>query len=722
MIPNRIKSYFHHAVMLCCFIISLTASAQKRTIDSLYTGLKKVPLADSVKVDICYELAYNYQYLYPDSVVPLAAKGYALAKKTGSATGMAKCLKLIGVGYYYINDYEKALQFDSLAMHAYGLLRDTQGLGAVYNNIAIVCQNKAMYNDALANYEISLQYRRICNDTKGIGASLTNIGNTYYSLGKYAEALMSYLSGLKIRETLNDKQSIANSCSNIAMVYYAMGKFQKSLDYNLRSIKLSEEAESISGAINAYINAGGVLVEMGRNSEALAYYEKAYALASANGFTIETRICLGNMGELYGLAGNYPKSIALYNLAIKMGAEMDDPEGDASTYIGIGAIYLRKREMQKAIDYLIKAYQVSTKVNFKVGISASSDSLAAAYYLLGDYKNAYLYKEIFSSYKDSLINDQTNKKIAETEFNFELEKKQKEIVLLEKDNAIGEKENDEQKLISIGLGAFLILFIIISIIVFRSRQKEKKSGRLILKQKEEIQEQSNKLEELNKVKDKIFSILSHDLRAPVSMLTNIITLLEINTITHQDFLIIKRSLEKQLSGLNVFLDNLLYWSKSQMEGQTGVRKESFFLAQLIDQIFLLFNENAAQKKIKLLNAIPHHIMLFSDKNQMEIVFRNLISNAIKFTNGMGEVHVDARQEDGFIIIEVSDSGIGISAELAEQLLQGLTNRSTAGTFGEKGTGLGLMLCKEFVEKNEGTIVVRSEVGKGTTFIVKLPVY
>lgn len=276
-------------------------------------------------------------------------------------------------------------------------------------------------------------------------------------------------------------------------------------------------------------------------------------------------------------------------------------------------------------------------------------------------------------------------------------------------------------IICLCLSVFLLFFIIMSIILFRSKQKEKKARQLIVEQKNEIQQQSEKLDELNKVKDKIFTVLSHDIKTPLAQLSNVINLLELNTLSDQDFLFVKRSLDKQLIGLNIFLDNLLQWSKNQMDGNASYKKEHFFLAQTIDQIFTLLHENASQKEIKLVNNVPHNIMLFSDKNQLEIVFRNLIINGIKFSESGGEVLVEAKQEGSSVCIDVTDSGIGIHPDKVKNLLRGFTNLSSSGTFGEKGTGLGLLLCKEFVEKNNGTIKVKSELEKGSTFSVCLPV-
>ncbi|MDP1726301.1 MAG: HAMP domain-containing sensor histidine kinase [Bacteroidota bacterium] len=341
---------------------------------------------------------------------------------------------------------------------------------------------------------------------------------------------------------------------------------------------------------------------------------------------------------------------------------------------------------------------------------------------LSDSSRVNLNNEIASAYHFVETDSRaSNKKIAESQFNFELEKKQKEIELLEKDSSLKDSSNNMHQLISLALTAFLLLFISMSVIFFRSKQKEKKARQLIGKQKDEIQAQSEKLDELNKVKDKIFTVLSHDIKTPLAQLSNVINLLELNILSNEDFLFVKRSLDKQLIGLNIFLDNLLQWSKSQMDGNAPFRKENFFLAQMIDQVFSLFHENAAQKEVKLVNKVPHSIMLFSDKNQLEIVFRNLIINGIKFSEMGGEVIVDAKQEGDKICIEVIDAGIGIHPDKLKKLLCGFTNLSSMGTFGEKGTGLGLLLCKEFVEKNNGTITVNSELGIGTTFSVCLAV-
>jgi len=229
------------------------------------------------------------------------------------------------------------------------------------------------------------------------------------------------------------------------------------------------------------------------------------------------------------------------------------------------------------------------------------------------------------------------------------------------------------------------------------------------------------LKELNVTKDKLFSIIAHDLRSPFNSILGFSELLIENlqvfeTEESEEYLgIINSSAKNTL----VLLDNLLNWAKAQT-GQINFSPEKAVLASVIQEIFELSNLSAKNKNI-VLNHIPsEEIEVLADLNMLKTVLRNLISNAIKFTNSNGKIDVYALQNDNFIEIAVSDNGVGMNEETRNKLFSIETNETTLGTANEQGSGLGLLLCKEFVEKHGGKIWVESELGKGSVFKFTLP--
>jgi len=241
------------------------------------------------------------------------------------------------------------------------------------------------------------------------------------------------------------------------------------------------------------------------------------------------------------------------------------------------------------------------------------------------------------------------------------------------------------------------------------------------KAEQALMKRDTELREANTTKDKLFSIIAHDLRSPFSSILGFSELLledreDYDVATYKMY---SKQINSSAKNTLVLLDNLLNWAKSQT-GQINFKPEKAVLASIIQEIFELSNLSAKNKNI-VLNHIPsEEIIVFADPNMIKTVLRNLISNAIKFTNSNGKIDVYALQNDKFIEIAVSDNGVGMNEETRNKLFSIETNETTLGTANEKGSGLGLLLCKEFVEKHGGKIWIESEEGKGSIFYFTLP--
>jgi PAS domain S-box-containing protein len=237
----------------------------------------------------------------------------------------------------------------------------------------------------------------------------------------------------------------------------------------------------------------------------------------------------------------------------------------------------------------------------------------------------------------------------------------------------------------------------------------------------EIKQRNEELHELNATKDKFFSIIAHDLKSPFNSIMGFSELL-VEQITEKNYDGIKKYaaiiLESSQRAMDLLM-NLMDWSRSQT-GRIEFNPEFFEMVEIINETELLFDEIARQKSIGIKKALPRHAPVFADKAMINTVLRNLISNAIKFTKSGGEILISVIEKPDEITVSVKDSGIGIPAGRIDKLFRIDENYSTPGTNNEKGTGLGLILCKEFVEKHNGQIWAESEVGKGSVFSFTLP--
>lgn len=236
-----------------------------------------------------------------------------------------------------------------------------------------------------------------------------------------------------------------------------------------------------------------------------------------------------------------------------------------------------------------------------------------------------------------------------------------------------------------------------------------------------MQQQKRNLKELNATKDKFFSIIAHDLRSPLNQLLGLSEILqkEIESERINDVIMLANLINDSAKSGRLLLENLLEWSRSQT-GSININPEVLDLLKITNEVVMLYENNAKQKNIIIKLKIKKSKTAFADGNMLKTILRNLLSNSIKFTNAGGKINLEVNSANGMVIYSVSDNGIGIGDDDIDKLFRIDVNPKTIGRSKEKGTGLGLILCKEFVEMNAGKIWVESEFGKGSTFKFSLP--
>ncbi len=237
---------------------------------------------------------------------------------------------------------------------------------------------------------------------------------------------------------------------------------------------------------------------------------------------------------------------------------------------------------------------------------------------------------------------------------------------------------------------------------------------------ESVIKYNDELKQLNATKDKFFSIIAHDLKSPFQAFLNLNTFLvaRIDMYSREEIADLITELGKNADNLFKLLENLLSWSRIQM-GKTQFTPEIYPVTQLVDMTLEVLSITAESKDIRLNKDIPEDVTVFADPNMFNTILRNLVSNAIKFTNQNGQVTVTATKEKGFTVVSVTDNGIGLSDKDQTKLFRLDSNRTTPGTEDEKGTGLGLILCKEMVDKHQGKIWVESKPNAGASFFFSL---
>jgi two-component system, sensor histidine kinase and response regulator len=298
-----------------------------------------------------------------------------------------------------------------------------------------------------------------------------------------------------------------------------------------------------------------------------------------------------------------------------------------------------------------------------------------------------------------------------------------EVKLLEQDNLIKDLEANQLKR-RMALTVMLIGFLILAagFLVFLWLQKSK-SNRIIQERNRRLDEMNVELLSLNKTKDRLFSIIGHDLKNPINTIMGFNDLMNSkdgnDTLSQETRTEYMGHISDAIRHVSELLDNLLEWSRTQQK-TTSFKQQQLDLNELIRENLELVRASAEKKSIKLEAQLNEPVMVIADDNMVNTVLRNLISNAVKFTSESGTIQIRTKEAAKTVDVFIEDTGVGMSEEEIKNLFQVDMSVSRKGTFGEPGTGLGLLICKEFVEKHNGAIHVTSKPGKGSTFSFDLP--
>jgi len=319
---------------------------------------------------------------------------------------------------------------------------------------------------------------------------------------------------------------------------------------------------------------------------------------------------------------------------------------------------------------------------------------------------------------DSLESHKKQEQLSVAQATFDSERKQSQIEILTRDAALQQEAYNQQRLLTYAFIGFAVLLLIFITVLWFNNKRLHAAKKIVDFKNQEIKKQTTLLRETNATKDKLFSIISHDLRSPIAGMKSLMELISRHGLTQSEFIQVSQSLRKNIDSVYDDMDNLLQWAQSQLNG-LKLKKEHFSLHSLVSDKMHLFQEVANAKRVMLVNSVEEDLVLFADMNQMGLVLRNLIANGVKFSSPGGLLEISAVRGDTNVTIEVKDRGVGMTDKDLVNLFHKETHFSKRGTNNEKGIGLGLILTKEFVEANGGSISVFSELGKGTIFSIRL---
>ncbi|MFA9388615.1 MAG: tetratricopeptide repeat protein [Prolixibacteraceae bacterium] len=595
------------------------------------------------------------------------------------------------------------------------------------NIVTNICNQKP--DDALIMANDALKIAQSANNDTAKAELLRLIGLISFYKVDYAKSLDYFSQSHRLFVQLNNKDGEASALNNISLVYRTQGFLDKALKMDQTVLNMRKQLNDPDKLAGSYNNMAVAYLDLKNFNSALNNYKKAVSISISNNILEDLDLYYNNIGDLYFQIDLMDSAYYYFQKSLTFSIPLNHKQIMANSYIYLGQYYLNKGEFAHAKYQLKKGLQIAQEVGIVYEIEDAARHLHEAYALSGDYQNAYKIHLLYKHMADSAKNIEAIQKITQIDSDLKYNRA-RELDQIKQDNQelADQLEITKQKQArnaAILVGLVLLIIAVFSYINYKSKSADNiellKQKDEIMAQKEEIILQRNRIEALNATKDKFFAIIAHDLRNPLG---GIFKLSEV--IYNNLEFISKEKLEKYLKnikttteGVYLLLDNLLNWASIQ-SGSIKVHPHRFNLSEVIQENKVLLTSLAIQKNISIHFDETSESMAYADKEMISTVLRNLMTNAIKFTPEQGKLSVDLERKNNFWQVSITDTGVGISPEDQQLLFTLLPDSKNLGHSREKGIGLGLILCKEFTVRNGGEIWVSSEIDKGSTFVITIP--
>lgn len=604
--------------------------------------------------------------------------------------------------------YRKNLKTDtaiSIGQYALEISRNNDfnsRISKSYNFIGLCYRDLARFLDARRQYSHGLEYALLSKDTLQIAYSYYNIGGLERILSNYIEAVQLILTAQSYFKAINNKGGIAHCSTNLGLLYKTQKQYSEAVKHFTAAAKIRKgDRDTIGYAMSTFM-LGETYSENGDLNKSLKYYISADSILNSTKekyYIYRATIYMG-LASIYYELKDYDISLQFRIKALIIIEKAQKKHELIMIYNAIGKIYTRKHEFDKAKKFFDKALFISKETDLDIRRLEVYYSYSDFYNEQEEFQKAFEYLTKYSQLKDTLLKGEDQARIARIEARFQANEKEKqtEALKLKLENT----EIRNRSWIVVALSFFLLLSFI-----FYKYKSGKNANR--------------KLQDLNQTKDLLFSIISHDIRNPFSAVVNHSDMLkkDFDNLSDDDIKESIHSINRASHNISDLLENLLQWAKSHW-GEMKIEKQNFDVLEMTDEMLELYEHQIANKSIKIKKVFSEKLRVYADKNTFKIILRNLLSNAVKFSNPGGEIEMDFSRESGFVKIKITDNGVGMDKESVDKLFKLNIESSSSGTIGEKGYGLGLVLCHEFVTKNGGKIDVISAPGKGTTFSFTTP--
>nr|WP_199157162.1 tetratricopeptide repeat protein [Pedobacter sp. ASV2] len=743
----------------------LIAQTPQKKLDSLLSVNKNYPKEDSIKV-VKLEGVYR-QYMRMQNIVmaeQVADEAIVLAQKLNLYNNIGMAYYRKGRFYHGFSNYHKALENYEIALSKFTIANNLDMVAGTYLNMGAMYISIPDYAKSLeVNQKAITIYLKMNNDAD-LASCYANIAQIYKDLNQQSKALEYLQKALKV--------FIANGESNrgVAVVYNSIAgaylnasnaelskmgiapdqKFGLALTNLQKALKISGFLKDDGVSASIYLGLGETYEGILQNDMALASYQKALEFSKNDDDQNAKATVLQSLSNFYYKSGTYQKAVELSKEALKIATENELLDEQKNALLSLSLIYEKLNSFDLALNYYRKYVEVSkqifdeekereiTRKQLQIDFAVKEKD----YQIKQNLTSAELQKQVLlaSQQQQQLILRKQELSLSDKEKSLQrltFLKKQADLENAQKlQNSIFQKKQLESryatslrdrqiskqkeqiaydKKIKIFLIISVFLLLCIAFLIYYNQRKTSKLNQIINRQKKE-------LEHLGNVKDRIFSIVSHDMRTPVNALISFIQLLENGNISPAKLYSYAEKLKSQLTHTSALMENLLNWAGSQMQGFVPII-ETVKVKALTEEVTSALYPQLLNKNIQISNRFSEDLHVITDHNMLALILRNLISNAIKYTHNDGEIILSANTTAGFFELCVEDNGIGLEPTQIEKFNSVdffRSEKSKLGTNNEKGTGLGLLLCKSFIGILNGSITALPGKEKGSTFMVKLP--
>lgn len=721
--------------------------AQENRVDSLLNQFGK-DQPDSSRLDLYVEIGNYYGLDRPDSALFYYYKGLDFSKKHSYELGKARCFFRISKILTYRGHYQSAIDTFKSALRIYDMEGQTKEIASILNNIGVNYYNLSAFDSCRFYWSKTKQLYTQIEDSLGLATSYANLGAVDYVQSDYEGALQYFIKALEIRERMGSDRSLASIYMKIALIYGKLEDYEKSYDYLKQAVKLYDTQGDLLGKAKAMINLSNAYVRLdslGQSKRVLRNAEKL--IHNIDNKRVLSTVNI-NLGNTYLREDNLDSALVHFYIALDLIRELGQKRELSSLYVTIGEVFMQLEDYKASIEYFKSSLSIMDEIKVSVDKVETLRLLSESYAYLNDYKLAYAYHQSYALQKDSVAKLEKNVNLERLEAKFEKRQQEQRIKLLENQQRLNELDLHRiQTSRNFLVITAILIFLLLLLVFLRYRQKValnkvlKDKNREVQQKNKEIKIQSSNLEEFNRLlvgknsliekqklemeranqtKDRFFSIIGHDLRSPIAAVYSIIGLLRLKEYDRDKQIYFINSIESNLQTTLELLENLMLWAKNQDK----ILKPNFQIVNLNEVVLRAVKSIEAMVRMKQVNvefAPVDDFMVDIDVNMMATVIRNLLSNAIKFSHVEGTVCINIFRQSDTIKVQVKDEGVGMSNDVIQKVMTKNSSFTREGTKSERGSGLGLNLCRDFIEMHGGVLMVESEMGKGSTLSFSIPI-